>query len=374
MSYHNNKLRRGRKQLPVPAIVSSFMDTLLPVRKRSTCKLARSILRTFHDWLDNQKLPLDKVDRRVMERWLKYLADCELAPITRCTRIYHVKNYLNWLFQNGHLHRSVEQLLRFTDLPKIPSYLPRPFNPDIDKELQTRFLACNTLYGQALFLLRRTGLRIGELIRLEFNCLDFDLSDNFYIKVPLGKLDNERLVPIDDDTRAVVESMQQQCTNDASFLIESNLSRKTIEGRLRDTLKKSASGLDISGPVVPHRLRHTYATELINAGMSLMAIMKLLGHRSFRMTMRYAAVTQQTVANDYHLAMANISKQYQIAASDDSPYEPTPDRLILNTIAWLRKNIDPATFNTKQGNAIIKRLYQLHSDISAFLKYSRPDL
>jgi site-specific recombinase XerD len=79
---------------------------------------------------------------------------------------------------------------------------------------------------------------------------------------------------------------------DAQGLALDTLDREDTERWLKSLADR---GLDIPGPVVSHRLRHTYATELLNAGQSIIAVMKLLGHRSLRMTMRYAAITHRPV-------------------------------------------------------------------------------
>lgn len=105
--------------------------------------------------------------------------------------------------------------------------------------------------------------------------------------------------PLDEEARHVVEGLRQQCPSSAPFLLRPECSRGLLKSYLNAALKTATDGLDIPGPVVSHRLRHSYATELLNAGMSLISIMKLLGHRSIHMTMRYAAVTQDTVVREY---------------------------------------------------------------------------
>ncbi len=353
--------REVHRPFVLPDIARDFIDTLRPVRKPATCAGYVVDLRDLHAWLAAQGISLDTLDRGNTERWLKSLADRGLAPCTRNTRIFHARSYLLWLSERGAIDADPDDLLRATDLPKIPTYLPRPFPVEADRELQRRFREDATVYGQALFLMRRSGVRIGELVRLDPRCLDEDLHDNVFIKVPLGKLDNERLVPLDDETRQIAKRLQQLCPSGAPFLIEPHLGRKKIVQRLRGTLKEAAADLDIPGPVVSHRLRHTYATELLNAGMSLVAIMKLLGHRSLRMTMRYAAVTQETVVKDYYKAMAKISARYELPdrASHSTIDDPDPDRMLRDVISYLRNN-DEGDQRTRR---LITRIHKLRYEI-----------
>ena len=216
--------RPTNRPLAIPTSATAFMDTLRPVLKRSTCDGYVGSLRDFHAWLAAMQLDIDRFDRSVAGGWLKALADRGLAPSTRVGRIIEVRRYLTWLSERGDLAACPYDPLRIEDLPKIPSYLPRPFPVDADRELQHRLLDTGTL-GQALFLMRRTGVRIGELVRFEPRCLERDLRGNAFIKVPLGKLDNERLVPLGDEALQVAEALQRQCPKGAEFLILPSLSR-----------------------------------------------------------------------------------------------------------------------------------------------------
>lgn len=359
--------RQVRRAFPLPDLARTFVDAMRPARKPSTCDGIVTDLRDLHAWLAAQDIALAELDRPAVERWLKSMADRGLAPSTRNERIFRVRSYLGWLVERGALSLDPDDLLRPKDLPKLPSYLPRPFPSDADREMQRRLLAGDTLYGKALFLMRRTGLRIGELVRLEPRCLQADRGGHAFLKVPLGKLDNERLVPLDQQAHEVLLSLTRDCPRGASFLLEPSFSRDKLIQRLGVTLKQAAAGLDIPGPVVSHRLRHTYATELLNAGLSLVSIMKLLGHRSFRMTMRYAAITQDTVVKDYHAAIARISAQYDVPVSPALPGEPDPERMLTDTISWLRNN----GRDDRRAQLLIKRLYKLRDDIAPLVEKHR---
>ena len=245
--------RPTRGPSPIPASAVAFVDTLRPVLKPSTCDGYVGSLRDLHAWLAVAQLDIQRFDRSAAEGWLKALADRGLAASTRVSRIIEVRRYLAWLSEKGDLAACPHDLLRIEDLPKIPSYLPRPFPVDADRELQRRLQNSGTIPDQALFLMRRTGVRIGELVRLDHSCLERDLCGNSFIKVPLGKLDNERLVPLGDESLRVVESLQRQCPNKTGLLILPELSRTTLMARLSAALKVAANGLDIPGPVVSHR-------------------------------------------------------------------------------------------------------------------------
>ena len=186
-----------------------------------------------------------------------------------------------------------------SDLPKLPQYLPRPLSPDIDVLLQKRLRQSRCRLQLGLLLMRNTGLRIGELLRLSHRCVRSDTRGHNFLKVPLGKLDTERLVPLDAKTLRLVRRLQRLGRWPPRLL---SRVRRSPHSLLRDeaALRKACHGLTTPEPITSHRLRHTYATTLLAGGMSLVAIMRLLGHRDYRMTLRYAAITDETVVTEYH--------------------------------------------------------------------------
>ena len=100
--------------------------------------------------------------------------------------------------------------------------------------------------------------------------------------------------------------------------------------------------------------------------MSLLGIMKLLGHRSIGMTMRYAAITQQTVVHDYFAALAKTSSKYPSPVTS-SLHEPDPDRMLRDIISYLRNRVGGA-----QSHRLIGRIHKLRHDIAHLPVPARP--
>ena len=143
-----------------------------------------------------------------------------------------------------------------------------PLEPDTDHALRQRLAASDDKYQRGLLLMRNTGIRIGELASLEFDCLRCDEAGNQFLKVPLGKLNNERLVPIDESTLALVQHLQHQGATPRTWLLETVRGRRGRWVHFKAALEAACDGLDIPNGMTSHRLRHTYATSLLNAGMS----------------------------------------------------------------------------------------------------------
>src|SRR6266545_4640406 len=124
-----------------------------------------------------------------MSSWLVDLQRQGLHPHTRLNCLLGVRVYLRWMRDHGLVKFDPDDLIRSRDLPKLPDYLPRPLPPEADRQLQARLAASDSPYCLGLLLMRRTGLRIGELRDLEFDPLRTTPDGQAYLKVPLGQLD-----------------------------------------------------------------------------------------------------------------------------------------------------------------------------------------
>jgi hypothetical protein len=85
-----------------------------------------------------------------------------------------------------------------------------------------------------------------------------------------------------------------------------------IRGRIK------AAGERVGVKVYPHRLRHTAATQLLNAGCRVTSIQKFLGHKKLNTTMIYARVHDQTVADDYYAAMSQVEKRLELLPDQEN--------------------------------------------------------
>ncbi|MBV8349319.1 MAG: tyrosine-type recombinase/integrase, partial [Mycolicibacterium sp.] len=157
---------------------------------------------------------------------------------------------------------------------------------------------------------------------LELDCL-WDLPGHgTWLKVPLGKLNTERVVPLDDTTLAALDDWiavrgkaralpHPRDGRLADFLftirgarIGGSRIRRGLSAAVRAAGLRNTAGTPLS--VTPHQLRHTYASSLASAGISLQALMTLLGHSRPEMTVRYAHLADSSVRNAYDAAMTRL--------------------------------------------------------------------
>ena len=84
-----------------------------------------------------------------------------------------------------------------------------------------------------------------------------------------------------------------------------NRARETLIRGVRAAFRDAVAAAGITGRLVPHQNRHTYATEMLRSGVSLTGVMKLLGHASPEMTLLYLEITQPDLQREYHLARSH---------------------------------------------------------------------
>lgn len=355
----------GRPELPLPPTAVRYIHFLEPTRKKSTISGYRVSLRNFHHFLDDRGVTLETLSRDNINAWLRHLNDSKPAPKTMNHHIIYIRSYLRWLYDEGTISGYPDHLLRTEDIVKEPKYLPRPLPPAADNVMQQRLANTDDIYALGLLLMRRTGLRIGELISLKNDCVRSDHLGNRFLKVPLGKLNTERLVPVEDETVELIEKLGES-GNDAktkTYLIETKTGKKTRYVNYVSALKKSCHGLDTGEKMVTHRLRHTYATELLNAGMSLVGVMKLLGHNDHRMTLRYAEITLETASKEYFEALSHIEHRYENIISESMSAETNPIKMLDNVVHLiLNWSLDDNSVKTV-SRTIVKRLQRIQREI-----------
>jgi integrase len=242
--------------------------------------------------------------------WLEYLWNLRTSaghPLDSGTRGQHVMRLRTLLDLLADLPQPPRPgLLRGPDVPPRVYRLPRPLTPEDDARLRQHWAGATDGFPCALLLQRLTGMRIGECVDLAPDCLRHLGDNRWALHVPHGKPRSERWVPVDDQVRVVMERLSFLRTlppeADPSFLLPRPRGRGALLASLRETLRHDAGLVGVQARIVPHQLRHTYATTMLRAGVSLPTLMKLLGHRNANMTLLYVEVTQQDLQREYQAA------------------------------------------------------------------------
>jgi len=235
--------------------------------------------------------------------WFTHLRSLKPAVyISRLMRLRCILEELAWTEQFPEL----AHLIRREDSPRPPQRLPRALTALQDQSIQQELLRRNDLAANVFLLLRHTGMRIGECIDISWDCLRNIAPGRWAIHVPLGKLKTERLVPIDSFVCVLVQRLRFFRSFDPlppdGHLLSRPHGKTALIRQLRYYLHEVSAAAGIPTRIVPHQLRHTYASEMVRSGVTLPAVMKLLGHADPGMTMRYVQVTPTDLQNEFQTA------------------------------------------------------------------------
>ena len=269
-----------------------------------TIKTYMNTLEHFLNWL---LLPMEEVTSSQISAHIEFLLGRGLAPKTINCRLDSVRGFFTYLNQEVGIPNPVKKGSGLRLARPLPRYLK-------DEEV-TRFL--QTLKGlrdRAIFMLMlRCGLRVEEVAHLRLQ--DLDLSQR-RVLVCQGKGNKDRVVYISPDAERILReylSSRSSSKEKQIFLVNKGTCRgrpisvRGIQKRMEYYARKAK--LEISC----HHLRHTMATQLLNADADLVTIQDLLGHSRIKTTQRYAKISNVKIQRDYYKAMDVILKK---AATD----------------------------------------------------------
>ncbi len=202
-----------------------------------------------------------------------------------------LSSFFSWLEEEDHI---IKNPMKRIHKVKVKKTVKETYS---DEELEMMRDGCDTIRDLALIdLLSSTGMRVGELVKLNISEIDFNNREC----IVLGKGDKERKVYFDARTKIHLKQYLEKRVDDNPALFVSlqypycRLQISGVEIRLREIGKK----LDISR-VHPHKFRRTLATVAIDKGMPIEQVQQLLGHQSIDTTLRYAMVNQANVKNSH---------------------------------------------------------------------------
>ncbi|MGK0722709.1 tyrosine-type recombinase/integrase [Leucobacter sp. W1478] len=322
--------RHAQVSAPLRAELVGYLERKRATCERKTVSAMATRLKHFGEFLTDTDPTLtsmrDLDRRRHVEPFLASLVDAvsdrDGAPISigdRNRRVVAVATFLRDITEWGWDAAPARKVLFRDDVPKLPQVLPRYLPIDADRRLTQALTEHpdNELAALGLRLQRSCGLRIGELLDLELDCVHEIDGNGAWLKVPLGKLATERMVPLDPEILDVIDRVIQirshgrplphpRYRRPAQFLF-TYLGRRLTQQGIRRELDHATETAGL-GHVTSHQLRHTYATALVNAGVSLQALMALLGHQSAEMSLRYGRLFDATVRTEYERAL-DLAKQ-----------------------------------------------------------------
>ncbi len=259
-------------------------------------------LQQFFIWLS---VPVEAVTYKDVLAYIDHLYTKRLAPKTMNCHLNSIRCFYNYLEDEEEIEiiNPVKNDTRVRQPEPLPKYLR-------DEEIEQLFKVITGLRDRAMFMLMlRCGIRVKEVSNLTMDSLDLARSQIFIFK---GKGAKGRVVYISHDAGQALTAylkVRGQSKTKQVFLVEKGtykgkgISVRGIQKRIEYYTRKV--GLKASC----HRLRHTMATQLLNADADLVTIQDLLGHTRLKTTQRYCKVSNLKVQRDYHKAMEVVMKK-----------------------------------------------------------------
>ena len=285
-----------------------------------TLKGYLNVLDHFVRWVP---VPLEEVTSKEVGLYLDHLLQKKRTPKTITCHLQTIRLFFEYLIQE-------EAIPTANPVTRISIRLPKPLPRHLKDDQVTRLLRVITdIRDRAMFMLMlRCGLRVQEVADLTVDAIDHQRKQIFVSK---GKGGKDRVVYLSEDTRSALLAYLAKRSAKAKrlFLVQKGplkgqpLSVRGIQKRIEYYARKSR--LNVSC----HRLRHTMATQLLNADADLATIQDLLGHGQITTTQRYCWVANLKVQRDYYKAMEVVLQRTQASAENDAPGEQVPNPMRL---------------------------------------------
>lgn len=269
----------------------------------------------------------------ISETWIEraaqsWLLDTTLKAATVKRRVACIKSLVRWLFRRRLI--TFNPLERLDLQIRIPKRLPRNLQTSEIKKLLTtkpdsiianvKTSSTRSFSRQqwdsltarlAIEVLTLTGVRVGELVKIEIQHIDHALQQ---IRI-MGKGNRERQVAFPDlVTTSRLQAYREYArvrfgTVNQGVIFLNGMGRSANEQYIRRVIRRYADGEQLERRITPHMLRHTAATQLLEAGVDIRFVQKILGHGSITTTEIYTHVADHVLRTE--IARANIRKRLE---------------------------------------------------------------
>ena len=286
-----------------------------------TVKYYLNVLKQYVVWL---ALPLEQATSAQIDQYIDHLHGKRMEASSINLYLAIIRVFYAYLKYDEKI--NVVNPVKSGNRLRVPKALPRFLR---EEDLARLFKAIKGKRDAAMFkLMLRCGLRVEEVAHLSMDAIDLKRRR---IVVYHGKGLKDRVVYMSDDARDAIDTYLKQRSQyriKRVFLVEKGtykgkpISVRGIQKRIEYYAKKT--GIKVSC----HRLRHTMATQLLNAEAEVETIQDLLGHNWITTTQRYCRISNVKVQRDYFKAMRTIMQRSdQARQEDNSLYRKRPSSL-----------------------------------------------
>src|SRR6266700_4141781 len=295
-------------------LAKEYLKYNAAVHSPGDCTIKLQAIRQFSRFLvlDAPTCCASDIDRALIVKYLGFLRKRQRS-IRWCNQtLTHLRNFLEtciYYLQMQELTR--EHIIFDEDLAKEPETLSREIPEEVLEQLRTHLNTLPTTILRMVTILLECGLRIGELCLLPLDCLSWDDKHEWYLRLYQRKFSKEHIIPlVDEKVVEVIQAQQQeirkQWGNTCPYLFPSPIShvKPYRQENFTRQLNIWAAKQDIRDRtgklyrITAHQFRHTLGMRLLNDGVPIEVISRLLGHKSLMMTQVYARVRDKKMRAD----------------------------------------------------------------------------
>ncbi len=297
-------------------LIDKFIEYLRKEKKYSeyTCGSYGHDLRGFEAFVRGLEVDLITVGKEEIRLWMIQMMEEKYHANTINRKISALRSFYGFLIKIGEVKDS--PVAQIKSLKKNKRYV-LPFSPaevrmvleHNNDDLEWTVDRYNEVRDYVILeLLYATGMRRSELLDLKINDIDMDGRQ---IKVR-GKRDKERIIPLLENTIGVLFGFMRLHTlkfPHAKYLITNNKGEKAYPGLIYKVVKRNFEMFTTKEKKSPHVLRHSFATHLLDNGVSLQEVKDLLGHAGLSSTQVYTHTSLRHLKNAYRKAHPRYKKK-----------------------------------------------------------------
>ncbi|HHF51170.1 MAG TPA: tyrosine recombinase XerC [Candidatus Aminicenantes bacterium] len=239
--------------------------------------------------------PVSKITPLDIRAFIEHLYDIDRARTTINRKISAIRRFFRYHVRENHVDidpsshitsakafRHLPEFLTLDEMALLLDSLPEK----TEKELRDKTI---------LELLYATGMRVGELVQLKTKDVHFE---DCLVRI-MGKGGKERLVPVHDRALSLIRRYLYIRSSEEKRLFLSLRKHPLQERDIRRILDRALSSMAFAKHITPHKIRHSFATHLLEKGADLRMVQELLGHSSLSTTQVYTHVTMETMKRVY---------------------------------------------------------------------------
>lgn len=264
-------------------------------------------LKEFEDFLlKSGGLQFDQIGYQDVRLFVAFLTERQLSRTTIARKLSSLRSFFKYALQRNWTAVNPLELIQYkSKKQRLPEFFyENEINSILDAAEQDEHPSA--LRNIALLeLLYATGMRVSECCELTLQQIDFTLQ---IIRV-IGKGNKERIVPVGDQAMRAIRQYQMELREEllnkipkspySDYLFLSDKGKPLTAAQVRTILNRLVEKHGLNLSIHPHKLRHTFATHLLNNGADMRSVQELLGHVDLSSTQIYTHVTKDKLKETY---------------------------------------------------------------------------